>query len=78
MYIYTYTTTKTISLTEEAYRRLKARKRRGESFSDVVLRLTARRPLVDFAGALGEESGRALAEAIEAARRERAVLDVNR
>ncbi len=78
MYIYTYMTTKTISLTEEAYRRLKARKRRGESFSGVVLRLTARRPLADFAGALGEEYGRALVKAIEAARRERAVLDVGR
>lgn len=30
----------TISLTEEAYNNLKALKREGESFSDVVLRLT--------------------------------------
>jgi predicted CopG family antitoxin len=78
VYIYMYMGTKTISLKEEAYRRLRALKRRGESFSDVVLRLTARRPLSDFAGTLGEEAGRALAEAIEAARRERARLDVER
>ncbi|WP_128478817.1 antitoxin VapB family protein [Halorussus pelagicus] len=32
--------TKTISLGEEAYERLKSRKREGESFTDVVLRLT--------------------------------------
>jgi len=32
--------TKTISLTEEAYERLKAHKREDESFSDVVNRLT--------------------------------------
>lgn len=32
--------TTTISLRDEAYRRLTAEKREGESFSDVVLRLT--------------------------------------
>lgn len=31
---------KTIAVTEETYQRLEARKREGESFSDVVLRLT--------------------------------------
>lgn len=33
---------KTISLTEEAYERLRECKREGESFTDVVLRLTGR------------------------------------
>lgn len=37
---YTYMATTTISLTEDAYENLKALKREGESFSDVVLRLT--------------------------------------
>lgn len=32
--------TKTISLTEEAYERLREYKREGESFTDTVLRLT--------------------------------------
>jgi predicted CopG family antitoxin len=32
--------TKVISLSEDAYRRLKRRKGEGESFSDVVVRLT--------------------------------------
>ncbi len=32
--------TKVISLSEDAYRRLKLRKGQGESFSDVVTRLT--------------------------------------
>ncbi len=32
--------TKVISLSEDAYRRLKQRKGEGESFSDVVVRLT--------------------------------------
>lgn len=40
MHVYTYMGTKTISITEEAYERLKAYKRDDESFSDVVNRLT--------------------------------------
>jgi predicted CopG family antitoxin len=42
---------KTVGLDREAYDRLKAEKRTGESFSDVVKRLTRRRrPLTDFVG----------------------------
>lgn len=45
--------TKNISLTEEAYERLKECKREGESFSDVVQRLTrASTSLRDGVGAL--------------------------
>lgn len=32
--------TRTLSITEEAYRALKAKKKEGESFTDVILRLT--------------------------------------
>lgn len=32
--------TRTLSITEEAYRALKASKKEGESFTDVILRLT--------------------------------------
>ncbi len=80
MYVYTYTYmgSKTISITEDAYHRLRARKRRGESFTDVILRLTERRPLSEFAGVLDEETGRALADALEEARRERTSVDVSR
>lgn len=46
-----YMTSKTISLSEEAYEKLKAEKRRGESFSKVVNRLVKKRPLPAFAGA---------------------------
>jgi predicted CopG family antitoxin len=43
---------KTISLTEEAYRRLVARRKPSESFSDAVLRLTGRSSLLELAGVL--------------------------
>ncbi len=78
VYTYTYMGSKTISITEDAYHRLRARKRRGESFTDVILRLTERRPLSEFAGVLDEETGRALVAALEEARRERASVDVSR
>lgn len=64
---------KTISLTERAYERLAREKRKGESFTDVVLRLTRTegRSLSDLAGLLDPEAADALAGAIEANRAER-------
>ncbi|MBI4415461.1 MAG: antitoxin VapB family protein [Euryarchaeota archaeon] len=56
---------KTIRITREAYERLRARKLPDESFSDVILRLTGRRPLTDFAGMLSPASVKAIREAIE-------------
>lgn len=44
--------TKNISLTEEAYERLKERKKPGESFTDAVLRLTSDDP-EDFSNIVG-------------------------
>jgi len=70
--------TKTISLTEQAYRRLRSRKGPDESFSDVVIRLTERRPLTDFAGMLSPSSIDSIRMAIEASRRERRALDAQR
>jgi len=76
MHVYTYMATKTISITKAAYDRLKARKGPDESFSDVVLRLTERRPLAEYAGMLSKSSVKAIREGIEEARRERRKLDV--
>ncbi len=75
MHVYTYMATKTISITREAYDRLKARKGPDESFSDVVLRLTERRPLAEYAGMLSRSSVKAIRGAIEEARSERRKLD---
>jgi len=44
--------TKNISLTEEAYERLRKQKREDESFTDVVLRLTSDDP-EDFSNLIG-------------------------
>lgn len=57
--------TKTISLDEEAYERLEAHRREGESFSDVVKRLTSERSWLEVAGILTDEEADALADAIE-------------
>lgn len=51
--------TTTISLKDEAYERLKDAKREGESFSDVVIRLTesadTEERIAELAGGLGAE-----------------------
>ena len=46
--------TKTISITVEAYERLKSWKEKNESFADVILKIGGRKKLSDFAGMLTE------------------------
>jgi predicted CopG family antitoxin len=64
--------TKTISLEDSAYARLKAVKRPGESFSDVVNRvLGAKEPMFsDFKGILAPYAIKQLAETVEHMKRE--------
>lgn len=45
----------TITLADDAYDRLKALKQEKESFSDVVRRITVRKPLTSYAGLLTRE-----------------------
>lgn len=66
--VHTSMATKTVSLTEEAYERLKARKKEHESFSDVITRITNTRSLLDFAGILTEEQAHRLKKTIARSR----------
>ena len=63
--VYMGTNTKTVALSETAYERLSAKKREGESFSDVVERLAGERSLLEIAGtgAADDEYEKAVTEA---------------
>ena len=63
--------TKTISLEEKAYERLKRLKRKGESFTDLVNRLTGKRSLLELSGTLSEKEASELRKSIENASEER-------
>lgn len=63
--------TKTISLADDAYERLKAEKREGESFSDVVRRLTVGTELSEYYGILSEETAEDLEDVVAERRDER-------
>lgn len=60
--------TKTISLDEDSYNRLKSLKEGDESFSDVVKKVTSERSLMDIAGILSDEEADELRENIEKSR----------
>lgn len=59
---------KTIALSESAYRKLKARKREDESFSDVVDRMAGERSLLELAGTVSQEDSEEFRAAINEAR----------
>lgn len=63
--------TKTISLADDAYERLRAEKRENESFSDVVRRLTEGVSLEEYYGALSEETADELETIVSRRREER-------
>jgi predicted CopG family antitoxin len=60
--------TKTIAVAEDAYEQLRALKSGRESFTDVIRRLTARKPLTEFAGLLTAEEAEEVKTAIEKGR----------
>ena len=61
--------TRTISITEEAYERLKAKKEKNESFTDVINRVTGRRSIMELAGILSKEEGEKLEKYIKERRK---------
>jgi predicted CopG family antitoxin len=66
---------RTLRVSQEAYTRLLIQKGPKESFSEVIVRLTARPPLTSFAGTLSPETARKLNAAIAEDRTARARLD---
>lgn len=68
--------TRTIGLSEDAYQRLAAVKQEGESFSDVVRRLTGASLLLKLAGTMDATTAKGYRRAIaEGRRRENASRD---
>lgn len=60
--------TKTITLSLDAYESLKALKGEHESFSDVVRRITVKKSLLEFAGILSSDNANKVRRSIEAGR----------
>ena len=60
---------KTITITEDAYNHLATRKAPGESFSDVVLRITGGHSLLELAGILSKKEAEEVKHAIRAGRK---------
>ena len=55
---------KVISISDEAYSILKSLKRDGESFSDVILRLTKKTSISNFSGVISKETAEEMEEVI--------------
>lgn len=61
--------TRTISITEEAYERLRVMKEKNESFTDVVNRITGKRSIMELAGILSKDDAEKMEEYIKARRK---------
>lgn len=61
--------TKTITITDEAYNRLKSAKDEGDSFTDAIMKLTKKNPLDALVGILTKEDANELRENIKGIRR---------
>ena len=59
---------KTITITEDSYTRLSARKSPGESFSEVVCRITGGHSILELVGTLSKEKANNLEQCIREGR----------
>ena len=65
--------TRNIAISDEAYERLKSLKKPGESFTELIERMTASRSVVDLAGLLTPEEGAELKRRMADLRKESAL-----
>ncbi len=63
--------TKNIAISEEAYHRLKALRKPGESFTEVIERITRSRSILELSGVLSKAEGVELKSTIKKTREER-------
>ncbi len=61
--------TKNIAISDEAYQRLRALKKSGESFTDVIERITQSRGILELAGTLSKAEGRDVRRRVDELRR---------
>ncbi len=62
--------TKNIAISDEAYQRLRALKKSGESFTDVIERITRSRGVLELAGILSKAEGKDIRRRVEELRKE--------
>ncbi len=62
--------TKNIAISDEAYQRLKSLKKPGESFTELIERMTQQKAILELAGVLTPQEGRSMRETIEKMRKE--------
>lgn len=62
--------TKNIAISDEAYERLKTLKKSGESFTDVIERITRTRDILELAGTLSRGEGHDMMRRVEEVRKE--------
>jgi predicted CopG family antitoxin len=60
---------KEIAISNEAYKRLKSLKKPGESFTELIERMTRQQGIHELAGVLTPQEGRSMKETIERMRR---------
>ena len=64
MYVCVCMATKTISITEEAYKRLASLRKENESFSEIINKVTGKARLRELHGILSGEAGEILEKSI--------------
>jgi len=62
--------TKNIAISDETYQRLKSLKKQGESFTELLERMTKQKGILELAGVLTPQEGRSVRETVERMRKD--------